>query len=279
MKSNNLTNLIKTTNISFLVSCFRITLNSGRILAFTTSQKDIVFKDDPFVIYKRNAVENTAYSQSNTAQADNMDASIVIDNDDIKIEDLETGIYDNAQIQIFDFDLRLQKEYINTNPRSECYVGQVTRAVGLYKFELRGMIENLKSNTGKTVIPTCSNQFGDFDCGVDLTPYTFEGVITAVVNYSSFYVDIVKEDNYFTNGMCHFTSGQCAGIEVRMKRNDDGHIFLRRATVYSFKVGDTVKLIRGCDKTINTCVNDYDNAENFDGFPYLPGMDNLTSSE
>ena len=43
-------------------------------------------------------------------------------------------------------------------------------------------------------------------------------------------------------------------------------------------VGDTFKAIAGCDKTFSTCYTNFNNALNFRGEPYVPGMDKLLST-
>lgn len=40
--------------------------------------------------------------------------------------------------------------------------------------------------------------------------------------------------------------------------------------IYELKVGDSVRIYRGCDHTIATCRDTYGNQQNFGGFPHLP---------
>lgn len=279
MKTNNFTNLIKSNDISFIVTCFRLELENGKRFAFTTNQFDINFLDDPFLTYKSNAVSNTAYSQKNNTSADNIDASILIDSNDITVEDLERGYFNNATIYMFDYDLRMNKFYSNTNPRSKGYVGQVTRKSNVYEFELRGIIENLKTNTNVTFIATCMNKFGDARCKKNIEQYTHVGVITSMSSYSNFETDISQIDDYFNGGELEFLSGECRGIVTPIKTNKLIEIFLRQPTVYKYKVGDQIRMIKGCSKTIHTCADDYENARNFNGFPFSIQTDALVSGE
>ena len=43
-------------------------------------------------------------------------------------------------------------------------------------------------------------------------------------------------------------------------------------------VGDTFNAIAGCDKTISTCIAKFNNAVNFRGEPYVPGMDKMLAT-
>jgi uncharacterized phage protein (TIGR02218 family) len=44
---------------------------------------------------------------------------------------------------------------------------------------------------------------------------------------------------------------------------------------YSIASGDTYNLIKGCDKTLITCAERFDNIVNFRGEPSVPGLDRM----
>jgi uncharacterized phage protein (TIGR02218 family) len=44
---------------------------------------------------------------------------------------------------------------------------------------------------------------------------------------------------------------------------------------YPITAGDSYTLQQGCDKTIGTCSNRYNNAINFRGEPHVPGLDKM----
>ena len=44
---------------------------------------------------------------------------------------------------------------------------------------------------------------------------------------------------------------------------------------YPLGVGDTVRLTPGCDKSFATCRDKFSNGVNFQGFPHMPGTDDL----
>ncbi|MBL0319310.1 MAG: phage BR0599 family protein [Alphaproteobacteria bacterium] len=43
-------------------------------------------------------------------------------------------------------------------------------------------------------------------------------------------------------------------------------------------IGNTFNAIAGCDKTIGACSTLFNNAVNFHGEPYVPGMDKMLST-
>jgi uncharacterized phage protein (TIGR02218 family) len=45
--------------------------------------------------------------------------------------------------------------------------------------------------------------------------------------------------------------------------------------VSNIAVGDTADVIAGCDKSLATCRDTFDNVGNFRGFPHVPGNDRL----
>jgi uncharacterized phage protein (TIGR02218 family) len=53
-------------------------------------------------------------------------------------------------------------------------------------------------------------------------------------------------------------------------------LFLNQPVRENVLPGARVELFEGCDKTIGTCAQRFNNAVNFRGEPYLPGNDALT---
>jgi uncharacterized phage protein (TIGR02218 family) len=45
---------------------------------------------------------------------------------------------------------------------------------------------------------------------------------------------------------------------------------------FPIQAGDTFAITAGCDKRFATCVEKFANADNFRGFPHMPGNDFIT---
>lgn len=279
MKTNNMLNLIKTTDITFIVQCYKFTLNDGTTMAFTTNQRDIIFKDDPFTIYRNNCQDTTVLSQTNTLSIDNAETSVLIDQKYVKIQDLENGKFNKAKFIYFEFDTRMDRFMSNTNPKTAGVVGDISRKWGSFKFELRARTAEFGVDVTVSSSPTCRHKFGDQSlnsCRKDLTGLTLTTTILSKISDGSFSISENEDNDIYGYGTVKFLSGKCEGIETTIKTNTDKVIFLRLATIYEFESGDQIILTRGCNKTLQDCIK-YNNVINMGAHPYLPGVDKMTS--
>lgn len=115
--------------------------------------------------------------------------------------------------------------------------------------------------------------------------YIRAGSVTDVTDNRTFSVSVTEaraEGNttWFAGGLVAFESGLNAGI-AREIRNWDGVSGASGITTlfpfpYEISPGDVVRVLPGCDKSIETCQDRYGNAKNFKGFPHLPGQDFAT---
>lgn len=104
-------------------------------------------------------------------------------------------------------------------------------------------------------------------CGVDKSSYEFEGDILQIsTDGTNLFVDgAVDEDlYYFLGGYLSY-----AGSLRHIVKHVDNLIVISRKIV-GLEVLNTVKMYPGCDKNINTCINKFNNLENFRGCPYIP---------
>jgi uncharacterized phage protein (TIGR02218 family) len=75
----------------------------------------------------------------------------------------------------------------------------------------------------------------------------------------------------FTRGRLDFTSGQNAGARVMIKEHRAGGMLtLWQEMPLPIALGDTLRLVAGCDKRFETCRARFANALNFRGFPFIP---------
>lgn len=84
---------------------------------------------------------------------------------------------------------------------------------------------------------------------------------------------------YFTYGLITFTSGLNNGLAMEVQSYVPGTISLRLSLPYSIAVGDTYSMIAGCGKRFSEdCTAKFNNAVNFRGEPFLPGIDQILIS-
>lgn len=108
-----------------------------------------------------------------------------------------------------------------------------------------------------------------FDIGIDTSntgtfpPYTSGGTVTPLGG----------DSGYFDGGILTFTSGLNAGLSMEIKNYAPGVFVLQLPFPYAVAPGDAYTAIAGCDRTVPTCRDRFNNIVNFRGEPYLPGID------
>lgn len=80
---------------------------------------------------------------------------------------------------------------------------------------------------------------------------------------------------YFDDGVITMTSGLNSGLSREVKSYVTGQWTLQYPFPYAVAVSDTYSMVAGCDKSLETCRDTFDNIVNFRGFPYLPGTDKI----
>lgn len=110
-----------------------------------------------------------------------------------------------------------------------------------------------------------------FELSVDTTDtsaypaYTTGGTVTP----------LGAESGYFDFGVITFTSGLNDGIAREVKAYAPGQLTLYLPLPYLASAGDTYTMHAGCDKTLATCRDRFDNIVNRRAEDYLPGLDKL----
>jgi hypothetical protein len=105
-----------------------------------------------------------------------------------------------------------------------------------------------------------------------------EGEVTSLDSNRTFYDSGRTEaDDYFSYGKIVWTSGNNNGYQMEIKGYtlSNGQIVLFLAMPKPIQVGDTFEAYAGCDGLKNTCKNKFDNYYNYQGFPDVPGTDEM----
>lgn len=103
------------------------------------------------------------------------------------------------------------------------------------------------------------------------------GTIIAVTDAATFTTDIIGQDpSWGTFGRASFSDGQNEFVPPRPIKQwfEDGRCVLHNELPYIPEVGDTVVVEEGCARTWDAC-KQKQNTNNFQGFPFVPGRQNL----
>lgn len=81
--------------------------------------------------------------------------------------------------------------------------------------------------------------------------------------------------NAYGDGRLRWFGGGNSGLEDAVLASEGATVTLRRAPRHAAQ-GALVLVEQGCDKRLSTCAGRFGNAANFQGEPFLPGIDLLT---
>jgi len=259
--------------VTTLATCWKLTRTDGSIMGFTDHDQDIVVDAVSYVAasgFTPTAIENQA-----RLAVDNLDVEGMLDSGNITEADIMAGKYDFAEVEIFMVNYTDLTQ--GTLPLRRGWLGEVTLRNGQFSAEVRGLSQRLSQTVGELYSPSCRAQFGDNRCTVNLTSHTVTGTVSAVTSNQVFEDDTRAEvAGSFTFGRITFTSGANDGLSMEVKEHmGGGKLILVMPMPYDVQTGDSYSLIKGCDKTFQTCAQVYENAVNFRGEPHVPGLDKM----
>lgn len=256
-----------------LATCWLATLTNNTVFGFT--DHDVALFIDGVTFYPETGYTPSAIESSSNFNVDNLEVDGAISSSVITDEDILSGKWDYAKIEVFIVD------YTSPNAgkvyKRSGWFGEITSGKSQFHAELRGMTQKLQQSIGRVISASCDAQFGDARCGVNLTPYTFNGVVTLITDQKTFSCNLISSSGSFDYGIITWLTGNNATIKLEVKIYTVGHILLQLPCPRPIQVGDTFTAVWGCKKRFTEdCLNTYNNTANFRGYPYVPGVDQLT---
>lgn len=135
-------------------------------------------------------------------------------------------------------------------------------------------IAKLNYSIGELFSPLCRECLGSDKCRVKLDDYKSTGIITSIISNDCFIgnhqLNKATNTGYYQYGIIKFLSGKLSGISMQIKDEKDGKIYLLQQTNL-ISINDKYEIFAGCDKTLKTCKEKFNNTLNFRGEPYING--------
>ncbi len=261
------------------VSIWQITRTDGVVFRFTNH--DMVIRRNEHDYTPMSSLNATAKQKIEGLKERNIDFRGVITSDLITYEDLLAGKFREARIDEALIDWRYP--WAGTFAQFTYWVVSTRFSGEVWEAQVEGITHRLKISTGRVLGRTCDvKNFGDNRCKMDSTLFTWEGTVTAIdVPRKVFFTDepdiIAKANNYFKYGTCRFISGLNDNIKMEVGEftGGSGRIKLWLKMPYNIEIGDTFRIVAGCNRLLKTCRDKFDNVINFQGFPFIPGTDSM----
>lgn len=248
---------------------WRIFRRDGIAFGFTSHDRDLSFggikhRAAPGMVPA--AIRMTADLSEDSAGVDG-----ALSHDSISEADLAAGLFDSAAIEIGIVDW----ETLDNHSMYSGTLGRIEDDRRGFSAELRSAKHILEQDLVPRTSPTCRATFCGPGCGLSANKYTSR------VALSAFDSDLNRVQfggqfgDGFVGGKLRFLSGPQTGMPFGIISANSNWLTLDRPLDDATAIGTPAELIEGCDHTLSTCANRFENAVNFRGEPFLPGNDLL----
>ncbi|MDE2363135.1 MAG: DUF2163 domain-containing protein [Hyphomicrobiales bacterium] len=259
-----------------LCHCWRLTRRDGAVMGFTDHDCDLAFAG---AIFSAATGLDAAQAESAAGLAvGSGDVQGALDSAGIDEVDIESGLYDDASVEIWLVD------WTNVDNRvllDVATIGEVKRTEFAFIAELRSIAHRFDEDRGRQFQRGCSADLGDAACKIDLSSalYSTGATILSQEKPGSYIVatDAGFSSDFFTNGSLARGADAAVAIKLHEKAVNGDRIVLWAAPAIVLAPGARVALRAGCDKSPESCRQKFDNLVNFRGFPHMPGNDAVVS--
>lgn len=251
--------------------CWRVTRRDGVVLGFTDHDHDLAFDNTVFLAASGFSGSEIEAAAGLVAGADEVAGGF--SSTAIREADLAGGRYDGARVERFLVNWAAPAEHMRLDVRD---VGEVMRAGGEFRAELRSMAHRLAQPQGRVYSRRCDAELGDSRCRVDLAAWTGAGTIAALHDASRVAVAGLSAfaDGFFRLGVLTLADGRRLDVERHELRPDGlAELTFWLPAEAALEIGAEFAITAGCDKSFATCRARFANQLNFRGFPHVPGSD------
>lgn len=268
------------TGLTTLCHAWLIRRKDGREFAFT--DHDVSLTVDGRVFRADAGLSAKALTQTTGLSVDNTEAVGALSHASIREDEIEQGRFDGAEVLAWRVNWTDTQQYWL---QFRGTIGELHRADGAFRAELRGLTEALNNPVGRVYQKPCTAVLGDKACGFNLNDPDYAHVlpIEDIKDGRVFQWEDLSDfaSGWFARGRIEIVEGEGAGLWGMIKEDRfDGStrvIELWEPIRARLTPGTKVRLIAGCDKRMETCRLKFNNLINFQGFPDIPGEDWVTS--
>ncbi len=252
-----------------------IVRRDGEVLGFTDHDADLSF--DGIRFRADTGMTAKALQQGTGLAVDNAEGFGALSDEGLREADILAGRLDAAEVRIW------QVNWADVAERALLFrgsIGEITRAGGAFRAELRGLTEVLNQPQGRVFQRGCTAVLGDGQCRFDLgrAGYFAEVEVPEAGDVRFALPQMVEfDDRWFEGGRFRVLTGAGRGLVGLVKNDRLGaagrEVELWQALGVRLAAGDRVRLEAGCDRRAETCRLKFGNFLNFRGVPHIPGED------
>jgi uncharacterized phage protein (TIGR02218 family) len=268
------------TGATTVARAWAVERRDGVVLGFTDHDQDLEFEGIRF--RADTGMTARALMQTTGLSVDNSEAIGALSSAALTEADVIAGRFDRAEVRAWLVNWSKPEDRLL---QFRGTIGEIVRAGGAFRAELRGLTEALNQTQGRAYQRDCTAVLGDKHCGFDTGQpgYSCEWVVEALAERRLFRFASPGgfSERWFEKGRLRVLDGQAVGLvgQIKTDRIASGErvIELWEQVGAELRAGDRVRLEPGCDKLAETCRTKFNNFINFRGFPHIPGEDWLIS--
>lgn len=266
--------------VTTLCHGWRLVRPDGVVMGFTDHDRDLPFNG--MMLKAASGISGSENASVQGLAVTGAELSGALSHDAISTDDLATGLYDGAEVELFLLNWAKTSQHVLLR---KGVIGEVRCADGTFTAEIRALSDALNQTHGRVFGATCDAALGDVRCGVNIFSPAFagEGVVRIVEGALRLRLEGLNSfpSETFARGRLEFLTGANAGFVTEVKAHEQAgaHAIVRLWQRPPLRVteGDRVRVSAGCDKRFSTCRDHFKNALNFRGFPHMPGNDAIIS--
>lgn len=265
---------------------FAITLSGGSVLRYTSADFPIEWPAGSGTVYQVGPlIKRTTITSSVGVSVDSLSLELSADST-VQVNSvplmafIAAGSLDGATVQV----LRAYRA-----KRSDPVVGVLEQFTGLVldvslsrntcQLEVASLLTKLDVQVPRNLYQaSCSNTLYDTACGLNRAALTVTGTASGTPTRAKIATGKFVAADYFSQGVITFTSGPNQGISRTIKKYDNGTGEVTMIAPFPFTpaAGDSYSMYPGCNKTMTTCTNKFNNLIRFRGFPFVPVPETVT---
>jgi uncharacterized phage protein (TIGR02218 family) len=257
-----------------MATCWRVTRQDAQVFGFTDHDRNLTV-DGVRYLAGTGFLPSAIETQSRLA-SDNQSMLGFLNGESIVAADLAAGVWDYAEIFVFQVNWRDTSQGIDIKERGR--IGEITLQRGVFQAEFRGLANAYGQAINEVYQAGCRAQLGDDRCTVDLVPWTVTGTVDAVSASGLTVTDAARTEaaGYFEGGKITMLDGPSEGLSIEVKSSVVGSFVLQLQFSRGIEAGNSYSMHAGCSKRFDEdCVARFANGNNFRGEPHIPGTDQL----
>lgn len=252
--------------VSHFCRCWFIRRRDGETLGLTDYDRPLRFNHIDFIADA--AISLSALDARLGLDASQPQAQGVLSSNALTEADLAAGLYDDAAFDLWLVDWQAPE---NRMLLMAGRFDKIALSEGRFSVSLAASAGNMNAPRGRLFQNACDAGLGDERCRADISAAPFALSVSAL-DVTAAYIDIAPlahAAGWFTHGYLANAAGRRFVIradkpETRFRRL---HLWLDPSA--DIAIDETLDLVVGCDKQLETCQRKFNNAVNYQGFPSL----------